>query len=712
MAAREERSFCRLCGGLCGLRIGIDDNERIVRIVPDKEHPISRGYACSKGLNAGELHQGPTRLLQPLKRQADGSFAPIGLEQALDEIAEKLAAVLDRDGPDALAAYRGTPNWFHAVATYFLPDWLKSLGAWKYFSTYTIDQSAKWVSAERLGTWGAGQLSMRNSDVWLLAGSNPLVSVGNAALLNNPPKSLQAMKSGGLKLIVVDPRRTETALQADIHLQIRPGEDPTLAAGLLHIVFERGWDDPAFWREHADGAEDLRRAVAPFTPEYVADRVGIDAALLQQAASLFAGQGRRGAASTGTGPNMSPSSNLSEHLYECLNVVCGRYPRAGDPVSNPGVLSPRRPYVAEARSPARSWEQGPRSRVREMGMMFGEMMSGVLPEEILTPGEGQIKALFVAGGNPAGSMPETRKAVEALGSLELLVTIDPFMTSTAKLSHYVLPPLLMYEIPAVPCLDMERFYYSEPYAQYTPAIIAPPVGSDLADDSYIFWSLARRLGRQMIFRGVALDTERAPEIEELLAILLRDAQVPFETIKAQPLGKPFDLPAQHVEPGTGNGGRFALFPADVRAELAAVLADTPSARTAAGFTHLLTCRRMREVSNTMRDMPSVRRRRKFNPAYMASADLAALGLSEGDRIEIESAHGSIPGIVAVDDGLRSGVVSMSHGWGGLPDEKLPYEGDGANTSMLLKLDQDFETINAMPRMSSIPVRLRRVPQPA
>jgi anaerobic selenocysteine-containing dehydrogenase len=700
---REARSFCRLCGGLCGMRITIDANEQIVRVVPDKDHPISRGYACSKGLAAAELHQGPTRLLHPLKRQPDGSFARIGLEQALDEIAAKLSEILDRDGPDALAGYRGTPNWFHAVATYMLPAWLQSLGAWKYFSTYTIDQSAKWVSAERLGTWGAGSLSMRSSDVWLLAGSNPLVSVGNAALLNNPPRALKAMKDRGLKLIVVDPRRSETALQADLHLQIRPGEDPTLAAGLLRLILEHGWDDPAFWREHAEGAQALRAAVVPFTPAYVAQRAGIAEALLLQAAELFAGQGRRGAASTGTGPNMSPRSNLSEHLYESLNVICGRYPRAGERVSNPGVLSPRRPYRAQAVSPGRSWEHGPRSRGRGMGMLFGELMTAALPDEILTPGEGQVRAIVVAGGNPAGTMPQTRQVVAALSALDLLVTIDPFMTSTARLSHYVLPPLLMYEIPAVPCLDMERHYYGEPYAQYTPAIVAPPPDSDIADDSYIFWSLSKRMARPITFRGAPLALDEPPTLDALLAILLQDAQVPFEELKKHPLGSRFDVAEQFVEPATPERGRFDLFPPDVRDELASVLAAPPV--PTGEYPHLLVCRRMREVSNTMRDLPSVRRRRRYNPAYLHSRDLAAFGLAAGARIEITSAHGTIPAIVAIDDGLRQGVVSMSHGWGGLPGDDLPYDGEGSNTSMLLTLYESCETINGMPRMSAVPVRI-------
>jgi anaerobic selenocysteine-containing dehydrogenase len=706
MAAREARSFCRICGGLCGMRIAIDADERIVAIKPDKQHPITQGYACSKGLEAGELHQGPTRLLHPLKRRPDGSFARIGLEQALDEIAERLTGILERRGPAALAAYRGTPNWFHAVGTYFLPAWLRSLGGWKYFSTYTIDQSAKWVTMERLGNWAGGRLSLAEADVWLFAGTNPLVSVGSGYLLNNPSKSLKAAKERGLRLIVIDPRRTETAARAEVHLQIRPGEDPTVAAGLIHVILNRGWHDAAFCARHVAGLEALRGAVAPFTPEYVAARAGIEVSQLLRAAELFAGEGRRGAATTGTGPNMSPRSNLSEHLYECLNVICARYPQAGDVVSNPGVLSPRTPRVAQAIAPSRAWERGYRSRVRSMGMLYGEMMTGVLPEEILTPGEDQIRTLFVTGGNPAGSSPDTAAMAKALSSLELLVTIDPLMSATARLSHYVLPPKLMYEIPAVPCLDMELFYYGQPYAQYTPAIVTPPQGSDVADDSYLFWSLAARMRRPIEFRGVTLDLDKPPDLDDLLSILLRDAQVPFQELKRHPIGSRFDVPPQVVEAARDDGARFEVMPKDVEVELAAVRTETSSFESA-DYSHRLLCRRMREVSNTMRDLPSIRRRRKFNPAYLAPSDLATYGIAAGDRIEIVSAHGCIPAIVAVDEGLLPGTISMTHGWGGLPDENLPYDTEGANPSFLIKMDAAYEAINAMPTMSTIPVNIRK-----
>ena len=184
----------------------------------------------------------------------------------------------------------------------------------------------------------------------------------------------------------------------------------------------------------------LRRAVESFTPEYVGKRAGLARGQLRQAAELFAHNAKRGAAIAGTGPDMAQHSNLAEHLIECLNVVCGRYLREGERVPNPGVLMPRQPRRARVIAPRRSWESGHKSRIRGVGMLFGEMMAGIMADEILVPGKGQIKAIIVDGGNPVNSLPDQRKTVQALSSLELLVTIDPVMSNTAKLSHYILPP--------------------------------------------------------------------------------------------------------------------------------------------------------------------------------------------------------------------------------------------------------------------------------
>ena len=413
MSTTEVKSFCRICIGACGTVLTLDENGRITAIRGDKDHPASGGYVCVKGLVAPDAHNGPQRLINPLKRRPDGTFERIALEQALDEIADRLRLIIERDGPEAVAAFRGTQSGLNSTAYFMLPAWLTAIGSPSFFSTMTVDQSAKWVTVERLGVWGAGHHPFHDSDVVMIFGGNPLISISTVGFDTiNVAKQIKDAKARGMKVIVVDPRLTETARYADLFLQPLPEKIRAIVAGLLRIILSEGWEDAEFCARYVDDLDGLRRAVESFTPEYVEKRAGLARGQLRQAAAqLFAHHAKRGAAIAGTGPDMAPHSNLAEHLIECLNVVCGRYLREGERVPNPGVLMPRRPRRARVIPPRRSWEKGHKSRIRGVGMLFGEMMAGIMADEILVPGKGQIKALIVDGGNPVNSLPDQCKTV-------------------------------------------------------------------------------------------------------------------------------------------------------------------------------------------------------------------------------------------------------------------------------------------------------------
>ncbi|HSV35313.1 MAG TPA: molybdopterin-dependent oxidoreductase [Ramlibacter sp.] len=715
---REEAiTSCRICAGMCSLRLTKDSAGRIVSARGDKANPLTRGYACIKGLQLPAAHASPDRLLHPLKRLPDGRFVRVPLDEALDEIAECLRGLIDAHGPDAVAGFRGTMNYSNQTANTMLPAWLAALGSNSFFSTMTIDQSAKWVTFERLGGWAAGRDPFLSADVLMFVGTNPLVSLSTFNFPSQHP--VQQMRDAierGTRFIVIDPRRTETARHADVFLQPWPGEDAALLAGLLRIILDEGWHDAPFCAAHVHGLDDLRAALAPFDAQAVAQRTGVSAQALHEAAAAFAqpenGRRKRGSAASGTGANMGPHSNLVEHLVECLNVVCGRYARAGDPVPNPGVLAPPYPRHAQVIAPARSWEQGWTSRVGGWGMLFGQKMSGVLADEIATPGAGQVRALFVDGGNPAASMPDQQRFVESLRELDLLVTIDPFMTATARLSHFVIPPTMMFEHADLGTRDYESYVLHVPYAQYAQKVAEPPAGAEVVDDWFVFWALAQRLGQTVMFDGVALDMHKAPTQEELLAILARHASVPYDEIRAHPQGKVFDVPPVTVQPGDpASGARFQVAPHDVLSELGAV-AREPAIQgeiRQRGFTHLLAVRRVRDVQNTMyRQLDAVRKRLPHNPAWLHPQDLAALGMSSGGRIAIESAHGRIEAITESDDTLRPGVIAISHGWGGLPDDAADADDPhcaGVNVNRLTTTRGDLQSINAMPRLTALPVRL-------
>jgi anaerobic selenocysteine-containing dehydrogenase len=404
---------------------------------------------------------------------------------------------------------------------------------------------------------------------------------------------------------------------------------------------------------------------------------------------------------------MGPHSNLAEHLVECLNVVCGRYARAGDAIANPGVLGPRVSRKAQVIPPRRSWEQGPRSRVRGLGHLFGEKMSGALADEILEPGRGRVRALFVDGGNPVIALPEQRRTEQAFRALDLLVVIDPFMTATARLAHYVLPPRMMLERHDLASRDYEVHTMQRPYAQYAEPVLAEPPGSELIDDWRVFYELARRLHIPLTLDGVPLDMTRAPTTEDLLRLLTRHSSVPFEEIRAATRGRMFDLPPQFVEPGDDSGaGKFDMAPADVLEELQAVRDERPQA-AASATTFRLAVRRERDVQNTMyHQLDSTRRRLPANPAYLHPDDMALLSLVDGESVEIRSTHGAIDLPARADEAVRRGVVSVPHGWGDLLDQDLADAAPGANTNVLTSAADHCDPINAMPWLTGLPVQLR------
>jgi anaerobic selenocysteine-containing dehydrogenase len=705
---REIQSFCRICQGQCGVTVTVNDAGRIEKVRGDKANLLSTGYLCSKGVDSAEMHYRSDRILRPLKRVADGSMVEIPLEQARQEIAEKLTAIIARNGAPAVAAYLGTHATFNPLVFRTAPAFLEAIGSPSLFTSLTIDQSAKAITAARLGTWSAGPQSWDTSDVSLVFGMNPLVSIwsGFSIPAYNPTKRIKEAKARGLKLIVVDPRHTETAQYADIFLQPLPGEDTAIAAGLLRIIIAEGLHDADFCWRYVAGFDQLRDAIEPFTPDYVAARAGIDTDQLYAAARMFAGDGKRGCTACSTGVCMSPFSNLAAHMIELLNVVCGRVARAGEVVAYQSPFLPERTVHAEVVRPDRWWETSHTLRTGGFGALRTdaglELPSAALPDEILTPGSGQIRALFTVGGNPASAFPDQMKTVTALESLDLLVAIEPFMTTTARLADYVIPPELMYERPDVPMVAGATFF-PLPFGLYTPALVEPSPGSDVACEWQFFWDLARRLGKQLIVAGEALDMETAPTSEALLDVIVGHSRVPLDEMRRHPHGQMFPID-QRVQPAhADNAARFDALPHDVVEELRRYLS---TARPDPTFTHLMTNRRTREVLNSLVPFPDRQEgRTRYNPAFMHSDDLAQLGVAPGESVDLVSEHGRITAIVQIDDALRSGVVSMSHSRGGLPGDPIELTAGAACTQLLVSTERHCETINGMPRMSSIPIQI-------
>ncbi|WP_416063610.1 molybdopterin-containing oxidoreductase family protein [Rhodococcus indonesiensis] len=693
-------SYCRLCPASCGVRVEID-GDRILSIVGDGLHPLSRGYSCPKGRRGGDLHQGPDRLTTSMRRTPGGTFEPVPVEVAIAEIAERLEAIKGEHGPDALALFMGTQQNFAALTGPMARAWFRTTGSRKLFSTMTIDQSAKWIVQARMGEYLGGRQRFDTADVWLLAGTNPMVSLnggdGDGAITQNPSVTIRRARERGLKLIVVDPRRTETAVRADLHLQLRPGTDAVLFAGLLHVILSEARHDRIFCDRFVEGLDELRAAVAQATPAHTEAVTGVPATDVIRAARMFA-EGRRGMATTGTGVCMGPHSNVAEHLVACLNVVCGRYLREGEMTPDRNVLARTIPLKAEVRPPHRTWESGFRSRIGGIGTMNGELPSGILADEILEPGADRVRALVVSGGNPARALPDREKAERALSELELLVCVDTRMSETARLADYVIAPTMVYERPDHTLL-ME-FFFAQPFAQYTPRLVAPPAG--VIEDWEFFFRLASASGHKVKFAGRVLDPDAPPTSEELLAMFAERGRVPIGAVMsarrgvlAPPEEKVVGPPAQGA-----SEHRLALCPDDVNAEIAAALNESPRQP---GHTMQLTVRRMRELMNSLGRDVSGLARFGYNPAHVHPHDLQQLGIDHGDIVRIRSAHGRIRAVAHTDPTVRQGTISMTHCWGASDTDADPRR-VGSNVNDLTGYDR-VQDINAMPVMTAVPVSI-------
>jgi anaerobic selenocysteine-containing dehydrogenase len=712
------KSFCRICSAFCALEVDVVEG-RVRRVRGDASDPIHGGYTCSKGRQVPHQMNGPERLRSAYRRRADGGFDAIATEMAIGEIAERVNAIVARDGARAVAAYMGTASHFNSATNAVVKAWLAAIGSPGYYTSLTIDQPAKIVSVVRHGLWAGGGHSFASADVVLSIGNNPIVShlsLPGGVPGNNPVKRLNDEQQRGLKIIVADPRRSELAKRADLHLQVRPGEDPTLLAGMVRAILAEELHDAAFCAEYVTGLEALRQAVDGFTPDYVERRTGVAADRMLEAARLFA-RGPRGMATSGTGPDMAPRPNLTEHLIISLNTLCGRWNREGDPIANPGVLSPALPRPAQAiprelMPPMLRIGGGPRSRVRSLQQVFGEMPTPALADEILLPGAGQVKALFTIGGNPVAAWPDQRKTLRALDALELHVCVETEWTVSAQHADYVIPAKLPLERE-----DVTFFadpFYERPYSMYSEAIVEPDF--DAIEDWELFTGIARRMGKPLELpdgKG-PIDAASPPSKFALMEQITAGSRVPLAEIRSQPGGHVFDeIDVRASAPIPGVEAKLDVAPEAIPEELREVRSEPVLALGQYGddgsYTHLLISRRLRHVVNSVgQGWPQSRRKGTTNPAFMSHEDFEALGLKPGEVVAIESEHDRILGVVEPSHDLRPGVISMSHAWGEAPERDGEVRDIGANTGRLISTERHYDSITGMARQSAIPVRVKRL----
>ena len=575
------------------------------------------------------------------------------------------------------------------------------------------------------GYWIAGGQNFEGSDTWLIVGANPIIAKSNGLPYNNPGMRLKEALQRGMKLIVVDPRRSETARRAHVHLQARPGEDPTLLAGFINIIIAEQLYDSAFVAENVAGFDTLRTAVASFTPEYVAARAGVLIEDLLEAARTF-GRAKRGMAICSTGPSFSMRSNLAYYLTLCLNSICGRWAKAGERAVHPNVLFPAFTPKAQAMPPYSIYGE---HKMRVMGLRetTAGMPTAALADEILLGGEGQVKALICLGGNPVSAFPDQRKTEKALKSLDLLVSLDVMFSATAKLAHYIIAPPMPLELPALTYHVESTKYWGAtrglqtPWAQYTAPATHPPEGSKLIEEHAVFFHLAQAMGLTLTWTNhysmgkfiespgdsLQFDMTRVPNLDDLYALATVKSRVPLTEVKKYPHGKRFDINIA-VEPrDPGCTDRLEAADPLMMTELAQVRAeDFQVSQQDHIYQYQLVCRRINNTMNSIgTNLPGLLKGRTHNSLFMHPSDVAKVGAQDDDVVSVRSRYDSILAVVMSDNTLRPGVVAMTHGFGarGEAAERNPFLA-GSNVNLIMHTDE-HDPISGIPRMSALPVAI-------
>jgi anaerobic selenocysteine-containing dehydrogenase len=714
-STERKPSFCRVCQNFCPVDVHVQDGA-VLQVTGAQGNEIYRGYTCVKGRTHAQLYNHPDRLLHSLKKLPDGTFVEIPTLDAIDEIATKLSGLIERFGPRAFALFVGTYVPFESPVNLSMVEaFMRAIESPMLFTTGTIDQPGKAIARGLHGVWMAPSQAFSDPDVALIVGNNPLVShVGPAGY---PEAWIDKLHERGGSLVVIDPRRTETATRATIHLQSKPGEDAAVLAGMIRVIIDEDLVDDDFVAENVTGFERLRAAVAPFTPELVAGRAGIDAADLVEAARLV-GRAARGYGTAGTGANMPANGTLVEYLVLVLSSITGHWTRAGERLPAPKVLTKDvQPPRAQARPPFPAFGYGEKLRVRGLTQTLAGLPTGALADEILLPGEGQVRAMISTGANPAKCIPDQLKVIDALTSLDLLVQLDVQMSPTARLADYVIATKLPYEMPGTNGFLERMADYAagsgvpEPYGRFTDAVVEPPPGADVVEAWRFFHLLGQRLGLQLSLYGVVSDGSPPRDLDmagwadplALLDVVHTGSRIPLDEVRRHPHGAVFSEPAVHVAPKEdGWTGRLDVGNETMMSDLTAALDLSSDGDDTYPFR--LVSRRMNHVMNS----PTVAappKRPTHNPASFHPSDLVALGLEAGALVELRSPRGAVIAIAAADATLRPGAVSLTHSFGDLPGQDDDVRRWGTSIGRLIADDVDYEPYSGQPRMSNIPIRV-------
>lgn len=694
MADETRLSTCTICEATCGIEVTVRGRE-VVAIRGDDDHVLSRGHVCPKAIAMKELQSDPDRLRRPQLRTADGGYREIEWSQAYDLAAEKLGAIREAHGPDAVALYRGNPC-IHDFATLLGVQLMnRALASKNVFSAGPLDTWPRYVQSGSMygGPLRATVPDVDRSDYLLMLGANPLVSNGSLMTAPGIRDRLAALRRRGGKLVVVDPRRTETAARADEHLFIEPGGDAAFLLAIVHVLFEEARVELGACEGLVNGLPEIEEIARDFAPERVAQRCGIDAATIRRIARELS-EAPRAAVYGRMGTCVQRFGTLASWAIDLVALLTGNLDRPGGSM----FVNPAAPLHAifEANGPVEFGRY--RSRATGHDEVLGEFPIAALVEEIETEGEGRVRGLFTVACNPARTMPNSARLERALDSLEFMVSLDFYRNETTRHADLILPTTAPLERDHY-ALTLNHFAVRNT-AKWSPAALEPEPG--LPDAWTIQVEIAKRimglgalaneqveaivlrqfadlaLGQSRFREHLSIDTliERsrpAPGPTPVLDALIRLGPygdgfgrepdgLNLERIAAQPHG--VDLgPLEPMLPGhlRTASGKIELAPPRITGDLPRLRAWLDASRESDLV--LINRRDIRSMNSWLHNLPALAKGKDRCVLLIHPADAEARGIGRGDKVRIRGAEGEIESIAAPTADMMPGVVSLPHGFG-------------------------------------------------
>jgi anaerobic selenocysteine-containing dehydrogenase len=727
--------ICPFCEACCGLELGIEDG-RVTTIRGYDDDVHSAGFICPKGAALRDLHEDPDRLRAPLVKR-DGKHVEVTWDEAFAEIDRRLPAILENHGRDAVGVVIGNPSAHKIALLLYTARLSRGIGTKNVFSASTLDQMPKQLAAGLMfGHWlSVAVPDIVRTDLLVVLGANPVVSNGSMWTVPDFRGKAKAMQARGGKLIVIDPRRTETAELADQHLFIRPGSDVFLLLGIVNVLFAERLVRLGRLAPYVEGLTAMEAAAIEFTPERVAARCGIAAAAIRELAHSLAAT-ERAAVYGRIGTCTQEYGTLASWLVDAVNVLTGHLDEPGGAMFPKGAAFAANTLGASGRG--RGISIGRRaSRVSRAPEVFGELPMGCLAEEITTPGEGKIRALISIAGNPVLSAPNGPQLSEALGQLELMISVDIYLNETTRHADVILPGLSPledshYDV-AFPQLSWRNT------ARYSPAVLPRPV------DRPTEWEILLKLTAIATGRGAAADVHKLDD--EMAADDVRRAAGPAaDAVLAALAGTTGpDRLLELALRGGPYGDKFGLVPGGLT--LAKLKAASPAGidlgaleprvpellRTPSGKIELapplfvddlgraradlsravpdlviVGRRQLRSNNSWMHNLPVLAKGKFRCTALVSSIDASRLGLRNGARARIANGPRSVEVEVEISDDMMPGVVSLPHGWGhDLPGSRLGLAGARPGVNLNVLLDETLrDPLSGNAVLGGVPITMR------